>query len=222
MSEIWRKIDPGLARVYARYLSGEEEFRRVVVSVYFTSGLDDLESLGFEPVRREDENRVTGAIDLAGLESFAAHEGVEEIVFGETLHPMLEVSVHDVRADEVWSVSGGTFSGGTGAGAMIGVIDSGIQRAGMPRIVEGHTGRPDRIEPRTALLREGLDSGRSYFLHEEEVPRAGARVAQSFQRTRWRDGRVVVWLGASKRVAQGEASSGLAFDQLVDVRPAPE
>ena len=96
-----------------------------------------------------------------------------------------------------------------------------LQRAGMPRIIEGHGGRPDRVEPRTALLRQGLDEEerRPYFVHEEEVPREGARVAQSFQRTRWRDGRVVVWLGAHKRVAQGESSSGLAFDQLVDARP---
>jgi hypothetical protein len=89
-----------------------------------------------------------------------------------------------------------------------------LQRAAMPRAVEG---APSKVEPRTALLREGLDRPprTPYFVHEEEVPRAGVRVAQSFQRTRWRDGRVVVWLGAHKRVAQGVASSGLAFDQLV-------
>jgi len=96
-----------------------------------------------------------------------------------------------------------------------------LQRAGMPRIIDGQGGRPSRVEPRTALLREGLDEDerRAYFIHEEEVPRAGARVARAFQRTRWRDGRVVVWLGAHKRVARGESSSGLAFDQLIDARP---
>jgi hypothetical protein len=93
----------------------------------------------------------------------------------------------------------------------------------MPRMLEGdRTGRPDPVEPRTTLLRHGLDetSPRLYFVHEEEVPRAGIRVTQSFQRTRWLDGRVYVWLGARKQTGRGEGSSGLAFDRLVDVTAA--
>jgi hypothetical protein len=92
-----------------------------------------------------------------------------------------------------------------------------LQRAGMQRVIESVA--TTKVEPRTALLREGLERtpAQAYFIHEEEVPRTGIQVRQSFQRTRWRDGRVVVWLGAQKRVARGEASSGLAFDQLVDV-----
>ena len=68
------------------------------------------------------------------------------------------------------------------------------------------------------LLREGLDRtpAEPYLVHEEEVPRAGVRVAQAFQRTRWRDGRVVVWLGAHKSTGRGEGSRGLAFDRLVE------
>ena len=53
-----------------------------------------------------------------------------------------------------------------------------------------------------------------YFLHEEEVSRAGVRVTQSFQRTRWRDGRAWVWLGVRKQTGRGEGSSGLAFDRI--------
>lgn len=94
-----------------------------------------------------------------------------------------------------------------------------LQRAALPRIVEGGPQPPDPVQPRTALLREGLDAPQpsSYFVHEEEVPRAGTRIAQSYQRTRWRDGRAVVWLGVDRQTGRGEASSGLAFDQLVDV-----
>ena len=33
-----------------------------------------------------------------------------------------------------------------------------------------------------------------YFVYEEEVPRAGSVALQSFERTRWSDGRVYVWL----------------------------
>lgn len=96
-----------------------------------------------------------------------------------------------------------------------------LQRGGMPRILEGSREPPAKVEPRTSLLREGLDRmpREPYFLHEEEVPRSGVHVAQAFQRARGRDGRVVVWLGAHKRVAHGEGSSGLAFDQLIDVPP---
>ena len=75
---------------------------------------------------------------------------------------------------------------------------------------------PEAVKPRTTLLRHGLDAPVPvrYQLHEEEVPRAGARVHQSFQRTRWYDGKVVVWFGARKETGRGEKSSGLAFDGI--------
>ncbi|HXU63001.1 MAG TPA: hypothetical protein VN962_14935, partial [Polyangia bacterium] len=97
-----------------------------------------------------------------------------------------------------------------------------LQRAAMPRLMEGDPNPPEKIRPRTTLLREGLDRTprAPYFLHDEEVPRAGAQVSLSYQRTRWTDGRVVVWLGARKQVGRGEGSSGLAFDRLVNAPPA--
>lgn len=93
-----------------------------------------------------------------------------------------------------------------------------LQRGSMTRFV-GLSGPPDRVKPRTSLLRHGLDQSppQPYFVHEEEVPRAGARVTQSFQRTRWTNGRVFTWFGARKQTGRGEGSSGLAFDRLVDV-----
>jgi hypothetical protein len=93
-----------------------------------------------------------------------------------------------------------------------------LQRGAMPRLLGGDANPPVRIRPRTSLLRVGLDAHppASYFVHEEEVPRAGARVSHAFQRTRWRNGRAVVWLAAHKTVGRGEGSSGLAFDSLVE------
>jgi hypothetical protein len=44
---------------------------------------------------------------------------------------------------------------------------------------------------------------------------------QSFQSTRWYDGRVVTWLRVRKQVGRGEALSGLAFDSIVAV-PVPQ
>ena len=91
-----------------------------------------------------------------------------------------------------------------------------LQRASMPRILKGDDKPPKKIEPRTSLLREGLDADEpaQYFLHEEEVKRAGVRVTSSFQRSRCRDGRVVTWIGIRKQTGRSEGASGLAFDQV--------
>ena len=92
-----------------------------------------------------------------------------------------------------------------------------LQRAAMPRVMEGDPDDPKRIEPLTMLLRDGLDRTprKSYFLEESEVEREGVHVVRNFQRTRWLDGRVVVWLGVHKHSARGEGSSGLGFDRIV-------
>ena len=98
-----------------------------------------------------------------------------------------------------------------------------LQRAAMLRFLASEDPAfhpPKRIRPRTWLLREGLEvlpKKQAYFVHEEEVPRAGVQVSQSFQRTRWYGGKVFTWLGVRKTTGRGEGSSGLAFDQIVDV-----
>ncbi len=92
-----------------------------------------------------------------------------------------------------------------------------LQRAAMPRILPGLP--VEKVKPLTMLLREGLDdliSSRPYFVHEEEVPRAGARLTQFYARTRWASGRVFTWFRAQKQIGRGEATSGLGFDRLVD------
>jgi len=92
-----------------------------------------------------------------------------------------------------------------------------LQRAAMPRILKNDENKPKKVEPRTSLLREGLENSpkEPYFLHEEEVSRAGARVQKSYQRTRWYQGKVYNWIGIKKEKGRGEGSSGLAFDQLI-------
>ena len=91
-----------------------------------------------------------------------------------------------------------------------------LQRAAMPRILEGDTEAPKKIRPRTTLLRKGLDQSpkKPYKLFEEEVPRHGVEVFKGYQRTRWYGGRVFTWLGVRKRVGRGEGSSGLKFDRI--------
>jgi len=93
-----------------------------------------------------------------------------------------------------------------------------LQRAAMPRIIEGDSEELKRkIRPRTKLLRVGLDQEPkdTYKLYEEEVPRSGVSIYQSYQRTRWYGGRIYIWLGVHKQIGRGEGSSGLAYDLIV-------
>lgn len=79
-------------------------------------------------------------------------------------------------------------------------------------LVRKKTGLPeDRILPYGEILSE---QEAPYFIHEEEVPRAGVVLTRSFQRTRWFDGKVVTWLGRRKTTGRGEGSSGLQYDVL--------
>ncbi len=93
-----------------------------------------------------------------------------------------------------------------------------LQRASMLRIIEGDPDIPVKIKAQTSLMREGLDQipKQAYYLHEEEVPRAGINVSVAFQRTRWTNGEVFTWVGNEKTSGRGEGSSGLAFDKLAD------
>jgi len=93
-----------------------------------------------------------------------------------------------------------------------------LQRAAMPRMLAGDLNTPQKVQPQTSLLRQGLDltSALQYFIHEEEVPRAGTRLSQYYSRARWTQGQVYTWLRTRKQTGRGEATSGLAFDRLVD------
>ena len=93
-----------------------------------------------------------------------------------------------------------------------------LRRAAMPRIIENDPNPPSKVSPRTRLLRHGLDQDVpvTYDLYEEEVPRAGVQLSQTFQRTRWYNGQVFTWFGVRKQVGRGEKSSGLHFDQIKD------
>ena len=92
-----------------------------------------------------------------------------------------------------------------------------LQRAAMPRLLEGQQGvTPSKVEPRTRLLRQGLDDTPPvpYFLAEEEVERVGTIVETRWRRCRWQGGRVVTWLGLRRTTGRGEAAGGLGFDVI--------
>ena len=83
-----------------------------------------------------------------------------------------------------------------------------LQRARLP------DGDPD---PYGAILVGPGVAPERYFIAEEEVPRAGRIVTRAFQRTRWLDGRVLLWLGRQTETGRGEGTSGLEFDVIEEV-----
>jgi hypothetical protein len=90
-----------------------------------------------------------------------------------------------------------------------------LQRASMPRFFKNAY---THIRPRTPLLREGLNDSnnqdKAYFIHEEEMTRAGVRITGTAQRARWYNGSVVNWYGYRKQAGRGEGSSGLVYDRI--------
>jgi hypothetical protein len=94
-----------------------------------------------------------------------------------------------------------------------------LQRAAMLRVLPGIS-EVEKIRPQGSILGHNFEG--SYFVYEEEVPRAGTIVTRSFQRVRWHNGKVCTWLGRRKRTGRGEGNSGLAFDQIKPLENADE
>jgi hypothetical protein len=59
------------------------------------------------------------------------------------------------------------------------------------------------------------------FVADESIPREGADVTRYFRRTRWTDGSTVTWLAHRNRPGRGPGWSGLAFDLVRPLPPAP-
>jgi subtilisin family serine protease len=137
---VWDKLDSGLASIYSSYLhvrrAGASEVglvhpalatgSRLNVLLHFTGDVAEIEKLGFELLWSEGEGRAFGTIDLEDLEKLAAGSGVVKISYGRPRKLRLDKSVPDINANQVWHQSGGAFTGNTGAGVIIGIIDTGI------------------------------------------------------------------------------------------------
>jgi len=91
------------------------------------------------------------------------------------------------------------------------------QRVGNPpslRLVRGAVLAPDGSNRLQAAQGELLNAVADLKLFNEEVPREGVKVTQQFKRTRWLDGRTLLWVGLRKQVGRGEGSSALRFDDV--------
>jgi hypothetical protein len=87
----------------------------------------------------------------------------------------------------------------------------GLRLGALPRTRPDGTAEP--IRPLGQLLRPPA-AGTELVLHDEEVPREGARVTRAYQLARWADGSTFLWMGRRKGVGRGEGSSGLRFDAM--------
>lgn len=67
-----------------------------------------------------------GQTNLAGLEALSRHPQVESIEKQRRLRRSLDGSVPDIKANQVWSRSGDSYTGYTGRGVIVGIIDTGI------------------------------------------------------------------------------------------------
>jgi subtilisin family serine protease len=140
LMSVWDKLDPSLASIYANYLrfkehgaSGVGQVHRVVagggrlnVSLHYSGDLRPIEVIGFQTVSKHVEGLATGTVDLVNLEKLAAYPGVLKMSFGRKPKLKLDQSVPDIGANQVWTFSSGSFSGSTGTGVIVGVIDTGI------------------------------------------------------------------------------------------------
>lgn len=73
---------------------------------------------------------------------------------------------------------------------------------------------PNAPAPKSLLLTE---QQKVHFIEEEEVPRSGIIVKRNFKRTRWIDGKTILWVGRNKMTGRGEGWSGLMFDRLMPI-----
>jgi len=95
------------------------------ISIKFNGDLKELEQIGFQ-TGNVVGNTAFGATNLAGLETLAAHPNVEMICKQRRASTTLDGSVPDIKANQVWTRSGSTFTGHTGKDVIIGIIDTGI------------------------------------------------------------------------------------------------
>ena len=97
----------------------------VTFHLQFKDSLEQLKALGLE-VLSQSGNVVVGKIAVNRLEALAEHPNV--VLLEKPLPPSvgLDHSIPDIKANQVWSRSGDTWSGNTGKDVIIGVIDTGI------------------------------------------------------------------------------------------------
>ena len=84
------------------------------------------------------------------------------------------------------------------------------------RLKRGAVLQPDGTTRVHVATGDVLRSLANLLLYDEEVPRAGARVTRRRRLARWTDGSTWLWTAFRGEAGQGEGSSALTFDQVLE------
>ena len=140
MASVWDKIDSGLAMIYANFLRVREqgaadmvrplpvvaEGGKLHVVLRYEGDLGPVENAGFETIATDGHGQASGALRLEDLQAIAERDEVLTIRYGSEPQLDLDISVPQINANKVWTLApGGVFSGNTGAGVIVGIIDTG-------------------------------------------------------------------------------------------------
>ena len=86
----------------------------------------------------------------------------------------------------------------------------------LTRLRVGAVLQPDGSQIVHPAAGEILTSSAPLLLYDEEIPREGTRLTRQRHMTRWIDGSTWLWTSLRNQVGQGEGSSGLEFDQVLE------
>lgn len=150
MEPIWSKFDKELSAIYSNYLhiktTGEIKGQwihpalkaatdEIFVTLQYTGDLGAVEEAGFKTVSIEREGVANGMVSFEALPALTNLTEVIKLVYGSRKKPALDTSVTEMLArgttpgtNCVWSVvqATGVFTGMTGDGVIVGIIDTGI------------------------------------------------------------------------------------------------
>ncbi len=106
----------------ARRINGQEALNLFLRT---TATREQLEALGIK-VRTLRDGRATVTVPVSALPALASRPDVQLITLPTPIRPNLNQSVSESGASHIRSQAAGVFSGDTGAGVVVGVVDSGI------------------------------------------------------------------------------------------------
>src|SRR5688572_19959964 len=136
---IMARLDPDLEHLLERkayYEKQSDEAKRnpsavpdnkqvLNISVHFKGSIESIKQAGFIPT--SSIGMVSfGTITLENLQKLVDNPNVMAIEKMRKKTLQLDKSVPDIRANQVWSRSGHTFSNFTGKNAIVGIIDTGL------------------------------------------------------------------------------------------------
>lgn len=85
----------------------------------------------------------------------------------------------------------------------------------LTRLRVGAVLQPDGSQRVNSATGEILTASSTQLLYDEEVPREGTLLTRQRRMTRWMDGSNWLWTSIRNQVGQGEGSSGLQFDKVI-------